>query len=190
MSQGKQDSRAALRARQGSGARYDAEDAPHSDLLLARRATAYFARKLNELSDADLYSPSQREGWSRAHVVSAVAYDARRLALRLELLWPDTCGLSPEILDDLPALALAATLPPRALRHLFEHSTKHLDVVWRDLPGPGWADTLELDNRGEASIRELPFRRAVTLWRHSLLLADGIPEKDVPEAIRPVLESA
>lgn len=49
--------REALKARQGKGARYDAPNAPAEDLLLARRGTAHFARKLMELPDAELYAP-------------------------------------------------------------------------------------------------------------------------------------
>lgn len=76
--------RYALRVRQGGGARYDAETAPHDDLLQARRGTAYFARKLNELSDVDLSGPSHLPGWTRAHIVSQTSYHARTLAHLLE----------------------------------------------------------------------------------------------------------
>ncbi|WP_440589840.1 maleylpyruvate isomerase N-terminal domain-containing protein [Pseudarthrobacter phenanthrenivorans] len=37
-------------------------------LLQARRGTAFFARKLNELTDADLDGDSLLPGWSRRHV--------------------------------------------------------------------------------------------------------------------------
>src|SRR5690606_34928742 len=73
-----------LRARQGRGARYDSAGAPASDLLLARRGTAYFARKLNELADTDLDLPSLREGWSRRHLIAHIGYHARALAHAME----------------------------------------------------------------------------------------------------------
>ncbi len=76
--------RAALRLRQGRGARYDAPVAPTHDLLLARRGTAYFARKLNELSDAQLDGSSLCRGRARRHVVAHVAYHARSLAQLIE----------------------------------------------------------------------------------------------------------
>ncbi|MGB0411134.1 MAG: maleylpyruvate isomerase N-terminal domain-containing protein, partial [Pikeienuella sp.] len=72
--------REALRARQGKGARYDAPNAPHDDLLLARRGAAYFARKLAELNDADLNAPSLRAGWSRRHLIAHTGYHARAFA--------------------------------------------------------------------------------------------------------------
>jgi hypothetical protein len=73
-----------LRVRQGSGARYDADGAPALELTLARRGTAYFARLLNNLRDAELYQPSAVPGWNRAHVVAAVAYHAKDITRIVE----------------------------------------------------------------------------------------------------------
>lgn len=176
--------RDALRARQGGGARYDAEEAPGCDLLLARRATAFFARKLNELDDAALFASTTRPGgWTRAHIVAAVGYDARRLALALEPLCPAASHLPPETLtDDLPPLDLAATLPARALRHLFQHSAIHLDVCWRDLPGSAWDRDIVA---GDAvPVRDTPRRRALTLWRQVLALGSGASLRDAPDVLR------
>lgn len=176
--------RNALRARQGKGARYDADEAPGEDLLLARRATAFFARKLNELDDADLAQPATTpEGWTRAHIVAAVGYDARRLALALEPLCPAASHLPPETLtDDLPPLDLAATLPARALRHLFQHSAIHLDVCWRDLPGSAWDKDIVA---GEAvPVRDTPRLRALKLWRQVLALDSGASLRDAPDVLR------
>ncbi|MCC5968643.1 MAG: maleylpyruvate isomerase N-terminal domain-containing protein [Pararhodobacter sp.] len=177
--------REALRARQGRGARYDAADAPAEDLLLARRATAFFARKLNEIDDAGLALPAiGPNGWTRAHVVAAVGYDARHLALALEPLCVAASGLPPEThADALPPLDLAATLPARALRHLFAHAAIHLDVCWRDLPGKGWSERV-VDRQGnEIPVRDLPRLRALMLWRHVLALGNGASRRDVPSCL-------
>src|SRR5690606_1903973 len=48
-------------------------------LLLARRGTAYFERKLAELSDDDFDGPSLLPGWDRRHVIAHVGYNARAL---------------------------------------------------------------------------------------------------------------
>ncbi|MEB0015295.1 maleylpyruvate isomerase N-terminal domain-containing protein, partial [Glaciimonas sp. Cout2] len=48
-----------------------------AQLLLARRATAFFAHELNGLSNVDLDGDSLLPGWSRRHVVAHVAYNAR-----------------------------------------------------------------------------------------------------------------
>lgn len=184
--------REALRARQGAGARYDAEEAPAEDLLLARRATAFFARKLNELDDAALYLPAVGPGGrTRAHVVAAVGYDARRLALALEPLCPADGAPPPECLPDtLPPLDVAATLPARALRHLFDHSAIHLDVCWRDLPGKSWDRTIADPRRETVAVRDLPGRRALTLWRQVLALGNGASLRDAPPHVRRALSNA
>ena len=69
--------REGLRTRQGIGARCDVPSAPHEDLLLARRGTTYFAWKLNELSDIEIYGPSLGPYWTRAYVVAQICYEAR-----------------------------------------------------------------------------------------------------------------
>ena len=111
----------ALRVRQGAGARYDADAAPHDDLLAARRNTAHFARVLNELHDSDLTD-------ARRRVIAEVSYDARAAATALEHLGDTT---EPYPLEQ--HIARGITLPARALRALFQHSEIHLNVTWRDL---------------------------------------------------------
>lgn len=177
--------REALRARQGGGARYDAEEAPADDLLLARRATAFFARKLNELEDAALTHPAEKTaGWKRAHVVAEVGYEARRLALAIEPLCPKDAGGPPETFTDgLPSLHQAATLPARALRHLFQHSSIHLDVCWRDLPGSAWDARVEIRERGDVAVRDMPRLRAISLWRSALDLGAGATLRDAPREL-------
>ncbi|SDO74142.1 maleylpyruvate isomerase [Lutimaribacter pacificus] len=156
-----QAARDALRARQGAGARYDAAQAPHDELLLARRATALFARKLNDLSDDALYAPSSVPGLTRAHVVAGVSYQARALTRLIEgvrsgveqPMYP-----SPEARD--AEIAHGATLPPRALRHLFDHSRVHLDVEWRDLEDSGWDRHVRLLDGSQMPVHQLPALRA------------------------------
>ncbi|MEM1429636.1 MAG: maleylpyruvate isomerase [Pseudomonadota bacterium] len=156
--------REALRARQGQGARYDAPEAPAEDLLRARRATAGFARILNGLTDFEIAaSDMTAAGLRRAEIIAAVGYDARRTALALEDLVA-SADRSGSIA--LPSPDLAATLPARALRHLFEHSAIHLDTCWRDLPGSFWEARLQMGDGVPQEVRDLPRRRADLLGRH------------------------
>ena len=54
-------------------------------LLQARRGTAFFARKLNELPDAaELDGGTLLSGWTRRHVVAHVGYNARAIAQLIE----------------------------------------------------------------------------------------------------------
>lgn len=124
-----EEARAALRERQGTGARYDAAEAPAETLGWARLGTAFFARLLNDLADADLWAPSLVPGWTRRHVVAQVGYQARALTQLTE--W--AAGGVPQPMYDSNAARLAevengSTLPARALRGLFRHAAVHLDV--------------------------------------------------------------
>lgn len=172
--------RAALRARQGAGARYDAQDAPHDDLLLARRGTAYLARRINELTDADLALPSLRGDWSRRRLVAHAGHHARALAIALKSLREP---LIPEEVAWQPDLALAETLPPRALRHLFEHARKHLDVEWRDLPGDCWDACLQAPDGAKIIARDTPRLRAIEVWQVAIDLGNRGRPSDVPSGI-------
>ena len=173
--------RAALRARQGAGARYEAATAPAQDLALARLGAAYFARKLNELSDAELAMLSARPGWTRARVAASVALQAREIAQAIE----DALGLESDerAATDRAALDLAETLPPRALRHLCAHADVHLAVVWRDVPEAGWAGQVALA-RGTTDICATPRQRAIALWAGALALGNGGRLRDVPQGLR------
>lgn len=187
-----QAARDALRARQGRGARYDAAEAPAEDLLLARRATSFFARKLNELSDAELLEGVGRSSEeSRAFIVASVGYEARRMALALEPLCTVDDADRPEAqADSLPSLELAATLPARALRHLFEHSAIHLNVCWRDLPGERWRAAVVGVSGEQLGVSDLPRRRSLTLWRRALSLGNGASLRDVPVSLRQAISGA
>jgi maleylpyruvate isomerase len=184
--------RAALRARQGAGARYDADNAPAVDLALARSATAYFARILNGMDDKALFMPLDGAGATRAHIVAGVGLAAR---VQAEILASMRQGqaeggrLPLHAAADPDAVALGATLPPGALRNLIFHSTVHLDVEWRDLPDAAW-DARAIDAAGtEIVIRDLPRARAVSLWTAALDLRAGARLADVPAELRAAMTS-
>lgn len=176
-----QAARDALKARLGKGARYDAANAPTEDLLLARRGTAYFARKLMELPDEALFAPSATEGLSRAHIIVRVSYEARHQALCLEAL---AKGARLELPEDLPPPELSTTLPARALRHLFQHSETHLNVTWRDLSEDLWDQDVTLPDGQQTSARALPRIRAKHIWHAAVELGNGGRLADLPMVLR------
>ena len=168
---------AALIARQGTGARYDAQVAPADELAMARRGTAYFARLLNGLADADLDSPTAREGWSRRAVIAQTGYHARHLGLFIAAAqngtaWDQSLIPSPQ------EIALGETLPPRALRHLIDHASVHLNVAWRDMSDTDWGRTCN-----GVALRDTPMLRARLLWQNALDLNAGGRVKDAPEGV-------
>jgi len=170
-----------LRARQGAGARYDAATAPARDLVLARHGTAYFARLLNNLRNADLYEASAIAGWSRAHVVAAVAFNARDItriveAARMELSQIDI----PSESDRAEEIVYSASLPAHALRNLFKHSEVHLNVEWRDLTDRNWLATLTTSRGQTIPVSQTPMKRAKAIWSRSIDLYAGGQISDLP----------
>ena len=180
--------RAALALRLGPGARQDAAAAPAADLALARLGTAFVARLLNQLPDAGLPAPGRIPGWTRAALFARLGYQARALARVVESartgvwqpMFPDAGVAAAEI-------ALGATLPPRALRHLVEHAAIHLNVEWRDLDDAGWAQVVPDGLGGTVAVASTPRLRARLLWATALDLDSGVRLGDVPPAIRSAL---
>lgn len=171
--------RAAFRARQGAGARYDAAQAPVGDLLLARRGTAYFSRLLNGLPDRALVEKS------RAEVVARVGYHARGLsrlmaAARTKMDVPEHESSAAQRAE----ITAGVSLPARALRGLFQHAAIHLDVEWRDLPGVAWDTGLRRLDGSRIIARDIPMIRAELIWQAALDLDAGGRPTDLPLALR------
>lgn len=173
--------RDALRARQGKGARYDAETAPHEQLLLARRGAAYFARKLGELSDNELTAPSLRDGWTRRRLIAHVGYHARALARLVESARKGTPqAMYASDASRVAEIELGVTLPARALRSLVHHATIHLDVEWRDLTDSGWEIPLALPDGKQITTRDTPHLRACEVWQSAVDLGNGGQATAIP----------
>lgn len=186
-SAGSQDLAAArleLRRLQGPGARYDSSRAPALELDWARRGTAFFARKLNELGDDELALPSALPGWTRAELIAHVGYNARALTKLTE--WART-GIETPMYDSAlqrtGEIRWGGTLPARALRHLFDHSAVHLNVEWRDLTDEQWDhDVLTAQGRTVA-VRETAWMRAREVWIHAVDLVNGASFREFPQGL-------
>lgn len=155
-------------------------------LLEARRGTAFFARKLNELTDAELDGDSLLPGWTRRHVTAHVGYNARALARLIE--WAST-GVetpmypSPEARNQ--EIGFGATLSPTALRNLFDHSAVHLSVEWRDLHAEAWSSQVRTAQGRVVPATETVWMRTREVWIHAVDLNNGAAFTDIPG---PVLE--
>jgi maleylpyruvate isomerase len=153
-------------------------------LLQARRGTAFFARKLNELTDAELDGDSLLPGWTRRHLTAHIGYNARAIARLIE--WANT-GIktpmyaSPEARDH--EINFGATLSPIALRNLFDHSAVHLNVEWRDLPEPAWHHQVTTAQGREVPASETVWMRTREVWTHAIDLDNGASFADIPEPV-------
>jgi len=164
-------------------ARTDNVDDPQlkAALLLARRGTAFFSRKLHELSDGELYEPSLLAGWSRAHVAAHVGYNARALTRLTE--WAAT-GVetpmysSPQQRND--EIDLGATLGAQALRNLSDHAIVHLNVEWRDLPADAWGRLVTTAQGRTVPASETVWMRTREVWLHAIDLGNGAGVRDLP----------
>lgn len=183
--------RAALRERLGAGARYDSATAPARELLWARRGTAYFARKLNELTDAELVAPSLVPGWERRHVIAHVGYHARALTRIVEAArLGSTTEAMPDQDGQMEDVDFGATLPAHALRYLFKHSEVHLNVEWRDLSDEAWNASVRTSDGTSSLVRDTPLIRAREIWIRALDLDSGGSRLDLPQEIRAALGGA
>ena len=150
-------------------------------LLQARRGTAFFARKLNELSDAELDGATLLPGWTRRYVVAHVGYNARAIARLID--WAATgvetpMYASPEARNH--EIEFGATLSPIALRHLFDHSAVHLNVEWRDLPANAWHHKVKTAQGRIVPAEETVWMRTREVWLHGVDLDNGATFNDIP----------
>jgi maleylpyruvate isomerase len=169
-------------------ARHDQTTDPEllAGLLQARRGTAFFARKLNELSDADLDGGSLLPGWTRRHVAAHIGYNARAIARLIE--WAATGVETPMYASTAVRdheIDFGATLSPIALRNLFDHSAVHLNVEWRDLPADAWHHTVKTAQGRLVPASETVWMRTREVWMHAVDLDNGATFADIPA---PVLE--
>lgn len=161
------------------------DDRLRDELLWARRGTAFFARKLNELPNDDLPGPSLLPGWTRNHVVAHVGYNARAIARLME--WANTGTETP--MYSTPGarqreIELGATLAPRALRHLSDHASVALNVSWRDTPDEAWSRTVTTAQGRRVPASETVWMRSREVWLHAVDLDNGAKASDIP---RPIL---
>lgn len=167
-------------------ARYDltTDTELQEQLLQVRRGTAFFARKLNELTDRELDAASLLPGWSRRHVVAHVGYNARAIARLVE--WARTAVETP-MYESVAArnyeIVYGATLSPIALRNLYYHSAIHLNVEWRDLPDEAWSHRVRTIQGREVPASETVWMRCREIWLHAVDLDNGAAFIDIPGEI-------
>jgi maleylpyruvate isomerase len=153
-------------------------------LLHARRGTAFFARKLNELTDDELDGGSLLPGWTRRHVVAHVGYNARAIARLVE--WAAT-GVETPMYPSAEArnheIDFGATLPPIALRNLFDHSAIHLNVEWRDLAADAWHHKVKTAQGRIVPAEETVWMRTREVWVHAVDLDNGASFSDIPAPV-------
>ncbi|MFO6453444.1 MULTISPECIES: maleylpyruvate isomerase family mycothiol-dependent enzyme [unclassified Aeromicrobium] len=154
------------------------------DLSTARLGTSAFRRALAAVDDAGFAAPSLLPGWSRAHLVAHVGYNARAIA-RL-VTWAAT-GIETPMYASPEArareISSGATLRPDALRSLCDHAAVDLDVRWRDLPDDRWSALVTTAQGRQVPVSETLWMRSREVWLHAVDLGSGLRLTDVPPSV-------
>lgn len=143
-------------------------------LLVARRGQAYYSRKLRELRDADLDTPSLLPGWTRRHLAAHVGFNARAVARLVE--WAASGVEHPMYRspnERAHEIEFGATLPPQAIRNLSAHAAIHLNVEWRDLPEDRWDFPVVTAQGRTVPVSETVWMRTREVWIHAIDLDNG-----------------
>lgn len=158
---------------------------PTEDLLLAYRGTAYFLRFLAQLPEQAYDQPGHPDAPAdRRTIIATVGYDARGWAGLAEAIREGSPAPATFALGERDAaISLGASLPPRALRHLVEHSAVHLAVEWRDLPAERWNGRGVDDQGAPIAIDHTPWLRARQTWLAAVDLGTGGSFSDFPPVV-------
>lgn len=167
-------------------ARYDLTADPQlqTELLTVRRGTAFWHRKVEELSDAQLDEPTLLPGWTRRHLIAHVGYNARAITRLVQ--WANTgvetpMYASPEQRSH--EIELGATMPARALRNLNHHAAVSLNVEWRDTPQDRWNNEVKTAQGRTVPLTETVWMRTREVWLHAIDLNNGAPITDIPDGV-------
>lgn len=149
-----------------------------------RACTEIFAATLAGLDDAAFGEPSRLPGWTRAHVVAHVHFNA--LALTRLAGWAET-GVE-SLMYDGPDQRSAeidggAALPPSRLRELVGVSGVALERSLDRLDDAGWARQVVTARGRAVPAAQIPWLRTREVAVHSVDLAGATDFEDLPDAV-------
>jgi len=144
------------------------------------RGTEFFDAQLSQLSDEDLHEPSRLPGWTRLHVVSHIARNAR--ALENLLRWAETGVESPMYPSpdhrraDIEAGARLAAAEVRA--DALAEGGRFRDAV-SAMPESAWAVEVRTALGWPVAAGEIPWMRVREVWVHGVDLGATATFADV-----------
>ncbi|GAA0514014.1 MULTISPECIES: maleylpyruvate isomerase family mycothiol-dependent enzyme [Streptomyces] len=154
-----------------------------ADLADARQGQAFFDQKFRELDIVELRQASLLPGWTRAHVIAHVAYNARALG-RL-VAWAQSnieCPMYESADARNREIDLGATLSGPELLQLSADEAGQLDKAWRNLPKDRWEYHVKNAQGVSISVAETVWMRSRELWLHALDLDNGARADDIPDS--------
>ncbi|YCK80235.1 maleylpyruvate isomerase family mycothiol-dependent enzyme [Arthrobacter sp. D3-18] len=151
------------------------------DLALARDGQASFDRLICELDPEDLQGESLLPGWTRAHVIAHIGYNARALARLVQ--WAQT-GIENPMYESPVSRAdeidLGSTLSHTSLKRLSLQEAAQLDEAWTNLSDDRWSYKVKNAQGRMILVSETIWMRARELWLHAIDLNTGATIQDIP----------
>ncbi|MCO1339815.1 hypothetical protein BJH93_13075 [Kocuria polaris] len=160
------------------------DPALEDELTEARRAADYFRNRLDELEDDEFAADSLLPGWTRAHVVAHVGYNAHALARLMR--WAETGIETPMYASEAARdeeIEAGAALDPGQLHYLFADSQDALDHLWQRATDAVWSAEVKTRQDDLLPARATVWLRARELWLHAIDLNSGAGFGDLPEDV-------
>ena len=140
-----------------------------------------FLRELDALDDAVFAGPCLLPGWTVAHLVAHLGYNAE--ALRRLARWARTGEETPMYASREARNAEieeGAALPPAELRKLAHDAETALRADLAELPEAAWAASVRTAQGRTVPAAEVPWMRAREVWIHAADLGTGAGFADFP----------
>lgn len=154
-----------------------------ADLALAREGQAAFDRLVRGLDPENLQGESLLPGWTRAHVIAHIGYNARALSRLVQ--WAHT-GIENPMYKSAESRAdeidLGSTLSHTGLTRLSSQEAALLDEAWTNLLEDRWAYKVKNAQGRMIPISETIWMRARELWLHAIDVNNGATVQDIPRA--------
>lgn len=155
------------------------------DLDYAEAGQVHFDRTVCELGDDRLRGSSLLPGWTRAHVIAHVGFNARALTRLVDWARTDIEHAMYESADarnrEIDCGAPMSSAELRRLNHVEAHA---LTAAWRAMPDDRWAYEVSNAQGARIPVRDTVWMRARELWLHAVDLDHVSSDSDVPAAVQ------
>lgn len=152
--------------------------------------TPLMLRAVDSLDDATFASPSALPGWSVAHIVAHLHFNAEAIGRLVD--WARTGVVTPMYASTTQRNAdieAGALLPPAELRRLVHASARALGDSFDTLTSTMWANTVVTAQGRTVPATELVWMRFREVAVHGIDLGTGIGFADLPgEAVAKLVE--
>ncbi|WP_338891331.1 maleylpyruvate isomerase N-terminal domain-containing protein [Rhodococcus sovatensis] len=155
------------------------------DLAYAKAGQVHFDRTLFELGENDVREPSLLPGWTRAHVIAHVGFNARALTRLVDWATTDIPRPMYESVDARShEIDTGAALSDIELRTLSGTEAEALEAAWSRVPPDRWAYRVSNAQGVRIPVIDTVWMRSRELWLHALDLDLSASTADVPAAVQ------